>query len=636
MDMQTRVIAFANQKGGVGKTTTAVNLAACLAEKAKNILLIDLDPQANATSALGIEKQEGRSAYQPLLGNGALKDQIIRTAVKHLDLIPSEVDLAGAEVDIARSERYLHRFREILAPLLERSSYAYVFIDCPPSLGILTCNALTASHALIIPVQCEYLALEGLSMITRLIQQLSASGANPGLGLDGIVMTMFDGRTKLSAQVFAEVKTHFGAGIYETCIPRSVRISEAPSYGQPVTVYDAHGTGAQAYRALAREFLRRHTPASPAAGPAPAVAVKPPLSSRERLRRAYFHEELDRPAVYSRMGFPADDPSYDELKACLQAQADLKSGWDAGQWVREPKLEQRVEPHSAEFERHVFRLQTPRGALESSALASLKGQPGLSETFLIKNRNDAETYLSLPWPAIGGEHGSFHAAEKAIGERGIVDLALGFNPAGYVAELMGSETFAILSVSDRDMIHALCERRMEIMLALVKRLAERKLGPFFSMLGEEFCVPPLHGPADFTDFNLRYDKPIIDLIHEAGGRVHIHCHGRMKAVFQGFLDMGADVLHPVEAPPMGDLTAAEAKAMARGRLCLEGNIQIAAMYEHSPEQVRAETEALIADAFGDRQGLIVSPTASPYIRGAGRQCLAQYRAMLDTARHWKA
>lgn len=633
--MQTRVIAFANQKGGVGKTTTAVNLAACLAERGKRILLIDLDPQANATSALGIEKQAGHSAYQALLGNGALPDQILATAVKNLDLIPSELDLAGAEVDIARSERYLHCFRDILMPLLEKSSYDYVFIDCPPSLGILTCNALTAAHALMIPVQCEYLALEGLSMITRLIQQLNTSGANPGLELDGIVMTMFDSRTRLSAQVLEEVKTHFGAGIYETTIPRSIRLSEAPSYGQPVIRYDAKCTGAQAYRALAREFLRRHKPPTPAGNIAPAVVKSVPQNSRERLRRAYFHEEMDRPAVYSRMGFPENDPSYDELKACLQEQADLKSGWYAGQLLKEQALDKRVEPHSADFERHIFRLITPHGALEASQLVSLTGQPGMHESYFIKTRQDAETYLSLPLPEVAGDPAAFFEADQASGERGITDVGLGFNPAGFVAELMGSETFAILSVSERDITHALCARRMEIILALIKRLVEHKIGPFFSMAGEEYLVPPLHGPTDFTDFNLRYDKPIIDLIHEAGGRMHIHCHGRIKAVFQGFLDMGADVLHPVEAPPMGDLSAAEAKRLAGDKLCLEGNIQIAAMYEHTPEQIRAETETLIADAFGDRKGLIISPTASPYIRGAGAQCLAQYRAMIDAARNWK-
>ena len=257
----TRVIAFANQKGGVGKTTTAVNLAACLAERGQDILVIDLDPQANATSALGIEKQPGHSVYATLLGESTLQEEIIGTAVKRLDLIPSELDLAGAEVDIARSEHYLHCFQKALTPLLAENHYDYIFIDCPPSLGILTSNALTAAHAMIIPVQCEYLALEGLSMITRMIEKLRVGGANPGLTLDGIVMTMFDGRTRLSLQVIEEVKKYFGERVYETAIPRTVRLSEAPSFGQPIMLYDPRGTGALAYRALAKEFLQRHRPA---------------------------------------------------------------------------------------------------------------------------------------------------------------------------------------------------------------------------------------------------------------------------------------------------------------------------------------------------------------------------------------
>ena len=257
----TRVIAFANQKGGVGKTTTVVNLAAGLAERGQDMLVIDLDPQANATSALGIEKQPGHSIYAALLDESTLQEEIIGTVVKRLDLIPSELDLAGAEVDIARSERYLHCFQKALVPLLAGNHYDYIFIDCPPSLGILTSNALTAAHAMIIPVQCEYLALEGLSMITRMIDQLRTSGANPALTLDGIVMTMFDGRTRLSLQVIEEVKKHFGERVYATSIPRTVRLSEAPSFGKPIMLYDPRGAGAQAYQALAKEFLRRRRPA---------------------------------------------------------------------------------------------------------------------------------------------------------------------------------------------------------------------------------------------------------------------------------------------------------------------------------------------------------------------------------------
>jgi uroporphyrinogen-III decarboxylase len=187
----------------------------------------------------------------------------------------------------------------------------------------------------------------------------------------------------------------------------------------------------------------------------------------------------------------------------------------------------------------------------------------------------------------------------------------------------------MLTITDRDIIHALCERQMNVILSNLRFLLDRKVGPFFSMAGEEFIVPPLHGPRDFWEFNVKYDKPIADLIHEAGGRLHIHCHGSIKSVFKGFLDIGADVLHQFEAPQMGDITPMEAKEMARGKLCLEGNIQIAAMYEHTPEKVRHETQSLIRTVFNDHKGLIVSPSASPYIRGKGGDCFEQYKAMID-------
>lgn len=279
--MATPIIAIANQKGGVGKTTTTVNLSACLAERRKSVLLLDLDPQANATSGLGLAKQSGRSIYPALLGEGALTDLIQRTALERLDVIAAETDLAGAEIDVARSENYLHRFHMAIAPLAAAGRYDYIFVDCPPSLGILTMNALTAADTLLIPIQCEYYALEGLSVIANLVRKVRDSGSNPRLTIEGIVMTMYDMRTNLSQQVVQEVTTHFGDKLYETLIPRSVRLSEAPSYGQPIIVYDKHCTGAAAYRQLAREFLKRRQTMEPAGADSQPSAVDAPRVSPE-------------------------------------------------------------------------------------------------------------------------------------------------------------------------------------------------------------------------------------------------------------------------------------------------------------------------------------------------------------------
>lgn len=255
--MSTRIYSVANQKGGVGKTTTSVNLAAAIAERGKRMLLIDFDAQANATSGLGLEKIEGMSLYPVLIGQADPRAFIKPTGINRLDIIPAEVNLAGAEIEVARLDSYLHRLKHALQPLVEEQRYEYIFIDCPPSLGILTMNALCASHGLIMPIQSEYYALEGLSVMAKLIQQLRESQANPHLDIEGIVMTMYDHRTNLAQQVVQQVTEYFGDKVYKTLIPRSVRVSEAPSFGKPVIDYDRHSTGAAAYRELAREFLQR-------------------------------------------------------------------------------------------------------------------------------------------------------------------------------------------------------------------------------------------------------------------------------------------------------------------------------------------------------------------------------------------
>lgn len=291
MHMNTRVIAIANQKGGVGKTTTAINLAACLAERRQKVLLIDVDPQANSTSGLGIDKEEGKSIYRALLGEDTFETFIRPTDIPRLDLLPAEVDLAGAEVDIARTDNYLHPFSIALQPVRAAGRYDFILIDCPPSLGILTMNVLTAAHSILIPMQCEYYALEGLSVMLRLVDQLKQSGANPELDIEGIVMTMYDMRTNLSQQVVQEVAVHFGDKVYETLIPRSVRLSESPSHGKPIITYDSHCVAAAAYRSLAKEVIQRakgrvqaeplgrgidHPVESPPAAPAePAPPVDP-------------------------------------------------------------------------------------------------------------------------------------------------------------------------------------------------------------------------------------------------------------------------------------------------------------------------------------------------------------------------
>jgi chromosome partitioning protein len=251
------VFSIANQKGGVGKTTTAVNLAAGLARAGIPTLLVDLDSQANATSALGFPKNEGASLYRPLHGEGAAAEKILPTSTPLLDLIPSEVDMAALESELLQEGNYLARLREVVAPLKASGRHRAILFDCPPALGMLSMNSLAAADHLLIALQCEYLAMEGLGQILSVVGQLRDANVNPALTVGGIVMTMYDVRTNLSRQVVAEVRQHFPELVFDAIIPRSIRLGEAPSHGRTIFEYDPVSPGAAAYDALAGEVAKR-------------------------------------------------------------------------------------------------------------------------------------------------------------------------------------------------------------------------------------------------------------------------------------------------------------------------------------------------------------------------------------------
>lgn len=250
-----KIISIANQKGGVGKSTTAINLSAALAEQKKKVLTVDFDPQGNASSGLGVDKNEVENTIYDVLAETALIEDAIIHLNKYHDIIPSNINLAGAEIELATEENKESLLKEKILPL--KDTYDYIIIDCPPSLGILSLNALTASDSMLVPIQCEYYALEGLAQVLYTVELLQ-SGLNPDLMLEGIVFTMYDTRNNLSEQVVENVKENINSYIFKTFIPRTVRLAEAPSYGMPINIYDKRSVGTKRYRKLAKELIRKN------------------------------------------------------------------------------------------------------------------------------------------------------------------------------------------------------------------------------------------------------------------------------------------------------------------------------------------------------------------------------------------
>jgi chromosome partitioning protein len=257
MQTSLRILAVANQKGGVGKTTTAINLGTALAACGERVLIIDADPQGNASTGLGVTRQRRKTTlYDVLMGDAPAQDAVVDTALPGLHLIPADADLSGVELELGQTPRRSYRLRDALEPLRQGGAYTYVLIDCPPSLNLLTVNAMAAADAVFVPLQCEFFALEGLTQLMRTIELVRGS-LNPRLEIQGVVLTMFDRRNSLSEQVAKDVRSHFGDKVYDTVIPRNVRVSEAPSFGKPVLIYDLKCAGSQAYLNLAREVVAR-------------------------------------------------------------------------------------------------------------------------------------------------------------------------------------------------------------------------------------------------------------------------------------------------------------------------------------------------------------------------------------------
>ena len=358
-----RIVAIANQKGGVGKSTTAVNLGASLAELGFRVLVVDLDPQGNASTGLGIRHEARETTiYDVLVSEARVRDGIVHTMVEGLHAVPSTIDLAGAEIELVSQFSRETRLKKAFGEIRE-GVYDFIFLDCPPSLGLLTVNALTAAEELIVPIQCEYYALEGLGQLLRNVS-LVQQNINPELRLSGIVMTMFDPRTKLSEQVVAEVQRFFGEVVYDVIIPRTVRLSEAPGFGQPITVYDPKSRGAECYRELAREVALRPPPSEPMPVFNDLPAVVAPMSDSLTRSRPLDDSEVPTPTVHDVIAASADqsaaetEQAQDELEAeavqdeVTEAVTSAVSSAEESEAPIEAEVE--ADPDAPEAEAHVW------------------------------------------------------------------------------------------------------------------------------------------------------------------------------------------------------------------------------------------------------------------------------------------